>query len=125
MPGLLAAKADPGGPRGLDHGMPSRGSAPGVERLREVQRFVAVELAMRMSEKNRQDDRRRVHPAGRCASSETISPDFAWRPSFDFSKIGTSSRSTSNRPPLDGIRVISASGYRLRISAARPVARNS
>jgi len=54
-----------------------------------------------------------------------ISPGAAWRFSFDFSKIGRPSYDTSNRPPLDGISSISASGKCLRTSAARPVARGS
>jgi hypothetical protein len=53
----------------------------------------------------------------------STSPGFAWRPSFDFSKIGTPSRKTSKRPPFDGINVTSASGYLARISAAKLVAR--
>jgi hypothetical protein len=54
-----------------------------------------------------------------------ISPGCAWRLSFDFSNTGTPSRTTSNRPPDDGFSSISASGYCLRTSAARLVARGS
>jgi hypothetical protein len=56
---------------------------------------------------------------------EMTSPGLAWRPVFDFSKIGLPSQTTSKRPPFDGISLTSASGKRPRISAARLAARGS
>jgi len=59
------------------------------------------------------------------SSNATISPGRACRSSFDFSKIGTPSRCTSNRPPLDGMSVTVAPANLALISAARLTARGS
>src|ERR687884_371563 len=55
------------------------------------------------------------------ASREFVvtSPGCAWRPIFDFSKIGTPSRVTSNLPPRDGTSFTSSPGNAERISAAK------
>ena len=54
-----------------------------------------------------------------------ISPAFACLPTFDFSNTGAPSSVTSKRPPREGMRSISASGYFCLISAARLAARGS
>jgi hypothetical protein len=59
------------------------------------------------------------------ASARSTSPGCACRPAFDFWNTGTPSRSTSKRPPPEGISVMSALGYARLISAARLVARGS
>ena len=59
------------------------------------------------------------------SSSCTTSPAAACRLSFDFWNTGTPSRTTSKRPPDDGISATSASGNRSRTSAASLTARGS
>jgi hypothetical protein len=62
----------------------------------------------------------------RCLSSlSAISPGRACLPSFDFSKMGTPSHATSNRPPLDEISSTVAPGCLSLSSAARLAARGS
>jgi len=65
----------------------------------------------------------RISYGMRSSSKVMISPAFACRPSFDFSKIGWPLYDTSNRPPREGIISTSALGYFALISAARLVAR--
>jgi hypothetical protein len=57
--------------------------------------------------------------------SRTTSPGSACRPSFDFWKIGTSSRITSKRPPLEGTSFTSIPGNAFLSSAANLEARGS
>ena len=58
-------------------------------------------------------------------SSFSTSPGCACRCSLDFSNTGTPSRSTSKRPPREGMSFTSSFGSALRISAARLAARGS